>query len=456
MKKTKLANVWYRVNSSYWFLPTIMTTAAIALAFGAYAMDHALWDRNISAASWLFRGDVDAARTVFSTIATTMITVAGVVFSITIVVLSLTISQFGPLLIRNFMHDKVNQFVLGTFVATFVYCLLVLRSLRSQDGAPVPHISVTIGVLLGIANIGALIYFIHHMAASIQSNNVIASVGTDLRKSIERLYPEEAQKESSGNHDVIPEDFERRALAVPAQKCGDIQAIDTESLLKLASTHDLFLHLSFRPGQFVISGRTLALARPRERVNEEISQDICKAFILGSERTLEQDVEFAANEILEITLRALSPALNDPFMAMTCIDWLGAGLSKLATRRMPSRFHYDQDDKVRMIAQQLDFVIMIDGIFSKLRQHASSSLSVTIRLLEVIAEIAECICRTQDRVSLMRHTILIERGSRHLKLEPWERKAVEESFRIAVRALNGAAAPRASARAGLFESVQHV
>jgi uncharacterized membrane protein len=435
--KTRLVNLWYRMSSSYWFLPAVMVAGIAGLAYAAYLLDQILKKESIGLTAWIFSGDIDGARSVLETIASSMITVASVVFSITIVVLSLTISQYGPLLIRNFMHDKVNQVVLGTFVATFTYCLLLLRTLRNEDQS-LPNLSITIGVVLGFASIGVLIYFIHHMAASIQSNNVIASVGRDLKTSVCRLFPEQAKGERDDglrNGQDIPADFAQGRTPVLAEKCGYIQAMDTDGLLKTASRENLLIQLLVRPGHFVIEGHPLARAWPADRAGDEIAREVCKAILVGTERTLEQDVEFAVNQIVEIALRALSPALNDPLMAATCIDWLGAGLSEMTRRQTPPKYLYDQSNKLRLIISPLDFVELVDNVFAKMRQSVCSNLPVTIRTLETIRKIAETLGKDEDRMALRRHSFMIVRGSYAMDMEEWERKTVEGAYRAATRAL---------------------
>ena len=435
--RTRIRNVWYSLSSSYWFIPLIMSLAAIGFSYGLYAIDRYLIGKRVSS-WWLYSGNIEGARTILTAIASSMMTIASIVFSISILMLSTTITQYGSLLVRNFMHDKTSQFVFGMFIGTFIYCLVLLNTYEGTWGHP-PSLSVSVGILLGIFSVGFLVAFIHHMSASIQSNNVIAKVGKDLRANIFRLYPKpnpDSNRSGKGVEDNFPPDFEQWAQPVVSDKSGYLQAINLEGLLAMASEHDLFLRLLFRPGDFIDEGRSLARAGPGERLSEELSERIRRAFILGTERTLEQDVEFAVNEIVEVAARALSPSLNDPLIAVNCIDWLGTGLHAMAEVDIPPSYHYDSDNRLRIMTTQLDFSHFADAMFGKIRQYVNTNIAATIRLLEVIAEVGQFVRRESDRAVLRRHAIMLEQGSRRLQMEKWERKEIDERYRMAVHALH--------------------
>ena len=199
--KARLLNLWEKLRTSFWFVPTLMSAVMAAASAGTVAIDNsALGSKLEHSIGWLWSGGADGARSLLSTVASSMITVAGTVFSITIAALTLASSQFGPRLLRSFTRDLGNQVVLGTFLSSFLYCLLVLRTIRSQsEGTFVPYLSVTVGVLLAAASIGVLIYFIHHVATSIQAESLIASIGCELKQSIARLYPSEGQDRLEGD-----------------------------------------------------------------------------------------------------------------------------------------------------------------------------------------------------------------------------------------------------------------
>ena len=259
MKNIKLGKLWDSLHSSYWFVPTLMAGLAIALAFAMLTLDQSGKSGPIEKLAWIYAGGPDGARTLLSTIAGSMITVAGTAFSITIVALTLASSQFGPRLLRNFMRDTGNQVVLGTFIATFIYCLLVLRTVRGDDyNVFVPQISVTVGIVLAMTSIGVLIYFIHHASTSIQAWHVIGEVGSDLDKAIDRLFPQKIGYGGAGDKrrwvEEIPVGFDREASPILATSSGYLQAIDDDKLMKIAKSKQLLVRIKHRPGKFVVKG----------------------------------------------------------------------------------------------------------------------------------------------------------------------------------------------------------
>ncbi|MEP0920146.1 DUF2254 domain-containing protein [Leptolyngbya sp. DQ-M1] len=382
MKNTKLSKYWDTLQSSYWFFPGVILIAAIALAFTMLHLDRTgksgtthLW--------WLYTGGPDGARAVLSAIAGSMITVAGTAFSVTIVALQLAASNFGPRLLRNFMQDVGNQVVLGTFIGTFIYCLLVLRTIRGENYSPfVPQMAVTVGVALAIVSTGVLIYFIHHASTIIQASQVIVNVSDDLDRAIDRLYPERIGQHSQRQVGEIPNQFEQQSAPVKALQKGYLQAIEDEELMQLARQADVMLCLKTRPGKYVIPSTPLVLVYPHSNLSPKLVKQIQKAFIFGNERTEQQDIAFPIEQLVEIALRAISPAVNDPFTAIRCIDRLGAGLSRLAQRDFPSPYRYDDNHTLRIIAEPTTFEALTDRAFNQMticsigcRRHNSTARS---------------------------------------------------------------------------------
>jgi uncharacterized membrane protein len=396
----RIKNLLERLRTSYWFVPSLMLGASTGLAYGAIALD-AWRDAPKEGKSTLFySGDLSSAQALLSMVGGSAITVAGVVFSITITALTLASSQFGPRLLRNFMRDRGNQVVLGTFVSTFLYCLLIQRSL---GGGSVPHLSVTVGVVLGIASMCVLVYFIHHVSSSIQASSIVAHVGRELLEGINTVYPEQLGKEIE---DKRPKDLPTtQACALRAKRTGYLQAMDEDGLLAIATRNDLVVDLHVRPGAFITEGDDIADIYPTQGATEDRQDQIRETFILGHARSAEQDIEYSINQLVEICLRALSPGINDPLTAMTCIDWLGAAMTRLAHRKIPSSRRYDQRDMLRVIAPRTTFGGAMDAAFNQPRQAGASHPAVMIRILDALATAARQCQSDACREVVARHVL---------------------------------------------------
>lgn len=381
----RLRAIWEKLRASYWFLPTVMTLGAAAFAIGSLAADGRLRYAVARQEGWLYSGGPEGARAVLATIAGSIITVAGTTFSITIAVLSLASGQFGPRLLRNFMRDRGNQAVLGTFTATFVYCLLVLRTVRGTDQETyVPHLSVTIGVLLAVLSLGVLIFFIHHVADSIQVSSLIDRVGAELNDAICRLFPQKLGQENGpaelpgGNPHVVL-----------AASTGYLLEIDEPGLLTVAKRCGLILQLQVRPGDYVIRGTPLAFVWPPGDFQDDAA--LRKRFEFGRQRTPYQDAEFAFSQLVELAVRALSPGINDPFTAVMCIDRISAALCILADRELPSAYRLDSEKQLRVVVQPYTYERLVCSAFDQIRENGRSQPVV-------IATIRDRIDRIHSRV----------------------------------------------------------
>jgi len=440
-----LSAIWYTVSASFWFLPALMVSSSILLSFIMIYLDaNVIKISWIESLGWIYENKPEGARALLSTVAGSMITVAGVVFSITIVALTLASTQYGPRLLGNFMRDKGNQVVLGTFIATFTYCLLILRTIRGgEDSSFVPHLSVTIGVLFAIFSISVLIYFIHHAATSIQASNVISGVSKNLEYTIDRTFPERIGQGKTELPDwwnapnELPPDFEDNLYSVLSTQSGYLRVIDNIGILDLAIDKDLILKVENHPGDFIVKGSPVVRVWPGNKVDTDLQSQISSTLLIGKKRTSEQDTEFAIDQLVEIAVRALSPGINDPFTAIMCIDHLSVALSRVAGRSTPSSLRYDNNNKLRVIAKPKTFDDLVNSAFNQIRQYGRSSVSVTIRLLESLIVIASNTGRDSDKETIRRHGEMIKRGSDEALPEELDRKDVDQRYTQLMDILDG-------------------
>lgn len=351
---TWLLGVWDRLRSSFWFLPSTMAAGAAALSFALVWLDTALDDGAIERLGWLYGFGPEGARAVLSAVAGSMITVAGLTFSMTMLTLQLASSQFGPRLLRSFMSDRGNQLVLGTFTSTFLYCLLVLRTVRgTEESSFVPHISVTFGVVLATLSLAVLIYFIHHIANSIRIETVLDELARETQAAIDRLYPTQLGQEPPPRDALAPagllRELEADSNAVFIPGSGYVQRLDETAVMRIATEHDLLVSVDAPPGRFVTERDALVRAAPRARATDEVLDRLREAFVVGSDRTPTQDLHFSLRRFVEIAQRALSPGINDPTTALYCIDRLAQALCALAEREFPSPVRADEEGHLRVI-----------------------------------------------------------------------------------------------------------
>jgi uncharacterized membrane protein len=425
-----LASHWRRevLRTSLWFVPAIEVIAAIGLFALTTVLDKAAYRGEFAVPSWVISGTADGVRQILTAIAAAVITVVGVVFSIILVTLTLASTQFGPRMLRNFIRDRGTQLTLGTFVATFVYAVLVLVSIGTgSHGDFVPHIGVTVTLGLMVADLAVLIYFIHHTAISIQLPQVIAGIAADLAEAIE---VQGGGRDQGGTKEAGPStvelltraESEGGVLLAPAS--GYLQFIMHQDLVRLAAEADAVISLEHRPGHFLVRGHRFAIVWPRDAA-AQVRRRLGRAHIIGPHRTLTQDVSFGIDQLVEIAIRALSPAVNDTFTALTCIDWLGENLCKIVARWHPSRVHRDERGYIRVISAEPGYDRLVQRAFEKIRQASLGMPAVMIRQLEALARImAETTSSGQRRV-LLEQAAMIHRAS--------ERSVPEADDRVDVR-----------------------
>ncbi len=379
---------WRReaLRTNLWVVPMLEVIAAVGLYFATHAIDHAAFEHKLTLPSWINFGSADAARQILSSLAAAVITVVGIVFSITIVTLTLASTQFGPRMLRTFIRDRGTQLTLGTFVATFFYAVLVLISIGTTF---VPHLSVTVTLALTAIDLGVLIYFIHHVATSIQLPEVIASIARDLAAALKAETAVPAQDAGLVNGPalaVLQARLDRAGKVVTAPAAGYLRFVRHATLVRIAAEYDAVIRLHYRPGHYLTHGHPMATVWPPE-VADKIGRRLERVHITGPLRTLSQDIAFGCDQLVEIAIRALSPAVNDTFTALTCIDWLGDGLCTIAVTWYPPVFHRDELGEIRLITAPVSYERLVQRSFEKIRQAAGGMPAVLIRQLDALYKI---------------------------------------------------------------------
>ncbi|MEX2598513.1 MAG: DUF2254 domain-containing protein [Dehalococcoidia bacterium] len=390
----KLANLWEAVTSGLWFIPGLLMTLAVVAGLGMPVIDRQF---ELEAASGLlFGGTAEAARTLLGTTAAAMITVVAVGFSVTIVAIQQAATQYTPRVLGTFMRNRGNQLVLGAYLATFTYALLVLRQVRDDaagQGQFVPGLSVTAAVLFALVSIALFIFFMQHIAQQLQSATILQSVRNEMLGTIRRMFPEEF-----GTEEEFPID-EKLLVAraqshgaihrqhIRAEDSGYLRRIDEGQLLSLHSDAE-FVHVRQAVGEYVAAGQGLLTIWSRQPIDQSALDRMRSSFILGANRTMVQDPLFGLQQMTDIAVKALSPGINDPSTAAQAMDNLATVLAVLATRQFPNPLRRGGNE-VTYLFSVPTFGDYVDSGLKDIHhfgRNNPSTLSYLLRTLDRIAE----------------------------------------------------------------------
>lgn len=386
----RILKLWDKLHGSFWFIPTCLVVVSIFFGVAIVEIDYRFETNLKENYPRFFATGAEGAQGILQAIATSMITVAGVTFSVTILILNEASNQYSPRILRNFVRDRSNQFVLGAFLAIFVYCLVVLRTIHdTDDGQFVPALAVMGGVGLAMVGIGVLIFFIHHIAYSIQASSVLQRAGEETLQEVERLYPEEIGVGMDGEPDELPEGLRDEDCwhAVNATKSGYLEFTAPDAVLRFAEKNDTVVRIEYGVGAFVVEGIPLAYVFGEEPPPDEEVQKLRASLSISAHRTVEQDAAFGIRQLVDIALKALSPSTNDTTTAMMCLDYLTPVLARLVQRKMGSP-HRLKDRRLRVIVRRPTFEDLLGDCLEQIRQQSAGNVWVLHKLVRMIKTVA--------------------------------------------------------------------
>ena len=424
------------MRTNLWLVPSAEILLAVGLFAATHALDRAAYDGTLRLPSFVISGSPDAARQILTAIAAAVVTVVTLVFSITIVTLTLASTQFGPRMLRNFIRDRITQITLGSFVATFVFAILTLVSIGpGARGEFVPHLSVTVTMALVVLDVIVLVVFIDHIARSIQLPQVIASIAGDLGRAIDadtRSARAVGLKAGPSLGELLLR-LDEDSAVVRAPRSGYLQFVRIERLLGVAAASGAVIRLLHRPGHFVVEGEPLAEVWPGAAAGD-VARSLGGAHATGPHRTLTQDLSFAVDQLVEIAIRALSPAVNDTFTAIACIDWLGDSICKIAEQWSPRVVYRDGTGRVRVIARPISFERLVARAHEKIRQASRGMPAVMIRQLDALTKVMAHTVSAEQRAVLLAQGEMILRLSEESVSEPSDRDDVRRRHAALVMA----------------------
>jgi uncharacterized membrane protein len=405
--RAKLRQLIEYLNDSFWLRPALIVVCAGALAELLLSLDEEEVLAPRFVAAWLYGGGETGARTLLGAVAASMIGVVSTLFSITIATLTLASSQLGPRLLRNFTRDRGNQVTLGVYLGTFVYALLVLRSVHGvEEGAFVPHLAVTGALALALTCVSMLIFYVHHIATRINAETVIELVYQELRETVMRLTGERPPPERTNAARW------NGAQPVTDERSGFIQQLDDDSIADWAAEHGVSIRLYARAGVFVFPGAPIAVVTPP---HPDAAQAVRAAMALGAYPTPSMDIEYCVTQLTDIAIRALSSGINDPNTAIRVVDRLGAALCIIARRYLASGV-FVRDGRVVFERDATSYGGLTDAMFHGIRQSAAHTPAVLIHLLEVLRKVAEVERSAPRLAELERHgTLVLADGIRTIR-----------------------------------------
>ena len=387
----KLVEFWGNLRSSFWFMPSLMVMGSSTIAIVLIEADTAGADRWLSQWPRLFGVGAEGARQMLSTLAGSMMTVMGITFSMTLLALVQASSQYTSRILRNFMRSRVTQATLGVFAGIFAYCLIVLRTVRGGVGVDefVPSLAVFFAFVMSLGGIGILIYFIHHIASSIQASSIIASVARETNASIDRLLPEkldERPDEDEGRNHSLELLDKRSWYPVPSAVSGYIQNVNNGALLRLARDNRSVVRMEHGIGAFVVQDTALVSLAMTYPPDQKAIDAFNAAYSIGRHRTVDQDPAFGIRQIVDMAIKALSPGINDTSTAVMCVDYLTSILARLAGRQFPPSYRYDEE-ALRVVAIVPSFEGLLNESFDQIRGSAERNVAILSRMLGALKTI---------------------------------------------------------------------
>jgi len=352
------------------------------------------------------QADPQVAQAILTSIATSTMTVVSIVFAILLMTLTLASTQFSPRILISFARDRVTQWTLGVFLGTFSYCILALPAARLLPVPFVPVVTVMGAMALAPVCVGWLIYFIHHISNAISVNHILNRIRRETEMVIEDLMP--FRRPPVLMEEAVHAFPDKLPHTIASRQSGYIRFIDIARLRALAKTYSICLRLERRVGHFVPKGVALIKTTRGDRISEERALELLSAVEIGPTRTMQQDIEFGIVQIVDIALRAMSPAVNDPTTTISCVDELSCILISWLERVPPRRYHFDPPHVPRVVVPWIDFNGLLDLAFEQIRHYAVGDAAVSLRLMRALGDISST---TRDPAIRL---LLLDRGKRLL------------------------------------------
>ena len=428
--------LWDYIGSALWVLPTL---AVVVFLLAGAVLSSVEVDERSPLAKLAFQGTADDARSLLIAVSSTMITVTGLVFALTIVALQIASGQYSPRLLRNFMRDRGTQLVLSIFVGAFAYSTAGLYTVGVQGAgqeAFVPRLAVSGSLALAVASVGVLIYFIHHLARSIQIDSIMKQVEREALSVIAEVYP---RQPSHREPEELCPSPPLEAVGLPSARSGYVQAVHPEPLVRAAVDHDLMIVLAKQVGDHVVAGTPLAWAWRRSAEPppgaDALGGAVAEGVRVGFERTMVQDVGFGIRRLVDIASKALSPAINDPYTGVQAVHHLSVLLCALARLRLGDWMLRDGGGEPRVAVPRPTFPDYLRLGTAQIRRFGAAEPALTRALIVLLRDAGTSSATEDRRHACAYHIWLVLEDARRETAQPADVEAIADEAATALRAL---------------------
>ncbi len=422
-----------RSLNALWVVPALVSLVSYGVAT---ALVHVRPTGSLARLLW--PGDAAAAVAMLQIVAGSVVTATSLTFSLVVVALQLASQQFSPRLLRGFARSWVIQAVLAVLVSTFVFSVTVLRELRGDRTLPSPALAVAF--LLGLAAVGALLVLLASIVRGLRIDTMMLRVHAETRQVMDESYAR------YGDDHGLPDGLQSPSAAdglVATTSSGFVTEVDSAPLVRAAEQADALVWLLARPGDHLVVGSPIAAVRGATR---DLTPAVQEAVRLGYERTLEQDVAFGFRQLVDIAVKALSPALNDPVTATHAVGHLADLLVRLNEHRLGPTVHRDAAGRPRVVVPDRDVRYYLDLACAQVRRFGSREPTVLIALARLLRDVAVAARDDEQRDEVARQVDLVRAST--AALGSGDAAAVSDMCRRVHHALEGRVLEAYADRAG--------
>lgn len=380
--KTKLLNLKDYLINNYWFIPLLLTLLGLSLAIGLNSLDHFMWSKQVSVLGQSWGLNYESVKMLFSNVSATIITTMTTILSITLLIFTVLNGQYGSQVLRVFNIQPFGKFVIGWFSGTYTYIIYHIYQISINGNQDfIPQISITIGILLTLSTIFILIFYIHHLIQQIKINTIVHEVGTDLSRIINHLDI----IDSIPNKQPIADLKDRTSKYIhssPFECFGYVYSINKEELVEIAKEHQLLIKTFHRPGNFILTGETAFTLFSDHEITDALIKKIQSCFLIKNYKSPQRDIEYGFDILNEMTIRGLSPGINDIYIAKCSIDYIFSNIALLLNKKFPSPYVIDEEGNLLLVTKELSFQGIVECSLNPIRQYSSEHFSTMLHLLD--------------------------------------------------------------------------